>query len=101
MSALRTKRASCAGDSLHQARVHLPSGHGKTERCADPAATRSESPDSGQGYRGRARPLAFPFVILAQARLVLFHLRLHFTERLFATGARVRPGARGVQRPGR
>jgi hypothetical protein len=59
MSALRTKRASYSGDSLHQeARVHLPSGHGETERFAEEqplAPTRLIHDKATAGERGRLR----------------------------------------------
>src|SRR5580704_17069653 len=50
--------------------------------------------------RGRAGALAFPFVVFAQARLVLLQLRLQFGESLLATDADVFAHACGVERPG-
>jgi hypothetical protein len=49
---------------------------------------------------GRARALAFPLVVFAQARLVLLQLRLQFGEGLLATGADVFARACGVERSG-
>src|SRR5580692_5205975 len=47
-------------------------------------------------WRG-ARALALPFVVFAQQRLVLLHLRFQFAESLLATGANIVASAGGMK----
>lgn len=60
-------------------------------------AIRNENARSGQRLLGLAA-LPLPFVILAQARLMLFDLSAQLGKRLARAGPRVRTVARGVQR---
>ena len=72
----------------------------KKNRALNLLGIRPGNARSGQGLLGLAT-LPLPFVVLAQARLVLFDLGLQLGERLAGAGSRIGTVARGMQCAGR